>query len=175
MENVPNAVPGRLHRDYLYQVIELLLEQGLNPNATVNDEENAMFGLEFTDGPDVAAKTMRLLLEHGGDPNLRIDLDTPLTNVDTAMWVAPVCERWFFDNLVQCAMVLQAYDGYWIGGDEKAHIPFTMGKGYHSKMLREFEKFDYFFGDVEDHPGYVHIVEKATGKIAADYELADYP
>ena len=82
MENVPNAVPGRLHRDYLYQVMEFLLEQGLNPNATVNDEENAMFGLKFTDGPDVAAKTMRLLLEHGGDPNLYMASENLVSDIE---------------------------------------------------------------------------------------------
>ena len=169
----PMAVPGKRHRDYLYQVIELLLEQGLNPNAVVQrksgEKENALMNLCYTDGPDVAAKTMRLLLEHGADSNVYVDLNTPLTSVDEGMHIAPIYERWFFDNLVQCAMVLQAYGGYWIGGDKATHTPFLICGGDGAEMFKEFEKFDYSFGNAEGHPGYVHIFNKDTGEIVADY------
>ena len=65
-------------------------------------------------------------------------------------------------------MVLQAYGGGWDGKDGKFHQPFTMREGYDSAILKEFEKFDYRFAE-NGGPGSIHIFEKATGKVVADY------
>ncbi|MFV8290257.1 hypothetical protein, partial [Faecalibacterium taiwanense] len=52
------------------------------------------------------------------------------------------------DHLVQCLMVMQAYGGGWHGTDGKFHRPFSMCEGYRSEIFKEFEKFDYRFGQV---------------------------
>lgn len=172
-EKCSSVMPGKVHRDHLYDTILFLLNHGLNPNTVVDEgtteSENVMPELRFTDGPDVAARTMRLLLEHGGDPNLDIDSDTPLTWIDDELCIDPIWERHYCDHLVQCLMVMQAYGGGWEGKDGKFHQPFLMREGYSSKIFKEFEKFDYCFVEDENDPSSIHIFEKATGKIVADY------
>lgn len=129
-ENCPRVTPGKVHRDYLYDTILFLLDHEMNPNTVVDEHtteaENIMAVLRFTDGPDVAARTMRLLLEHGGDPNLDVDSLTPLSWMDDELCIDPIWERWCCDHLVQCLMVMQAYGGGWHGTDGKFHRPFSM-------------------------------------------------
>ena len=36
-------------------------------------------------------------------------------------------------------------------------------------FFKEFEKFDYQFGNEEGTPGYIHVFERTTRKIVADY------
>ena len=172
-ENCPRVTPGKVHRDYLYDTILFLLDHEMNPNTVVDEHtteaENIMAVLRFTDGPDVAARTMRLLLEHGGDPNLDVDSLTPLSWMDDELCIDPIWERWCCDHLVQCLMVMQAYGGGWHGTDGKFHRPFSMCEGYRSEIFKEFEKFDYRFGTEKGHLGPIHIFEKATGTVVADY------
>ena len=59
---------------------------------------------------------MRLLLEHGGDPNLDVDSLTPLSWMDDELCIDPIWKRWCCDHLVQCLMVMQAYG---VGGMEQ--------------------------------------------------------
>ena len=40
---------------------------------------------------------------------------------------------------------------------------------YRSEIFKEFEKFDYRFGTEKGHLGPIHIFEKATGTVVADY------
>ena len=165
-----------MHRNYLYDTILFLLEHGLKPNTVINkgsmsDADNAMFCLKFTDGPDVAARVMRLYMEHGGDPNLYIREnygETLLSNIEFDIYEYGDYEKPDDENLVQCVMVLQAYGGGWIGKDKKFHTSFTMREGYSSEIFKEFEKFDYRTGR-EEHPGNIHVFEKATGVTVADY------
>jgi hypothetical protein len=44
-----------------------------------------------------------------------------------------------------------------------------MCEGYRSEIFKEFEKFDYRFGTEKGHLGPIHIFEKATGTVVADY------
>ena len=173
----PDMIPGYLHRDYLYDATAFLLEHGLNPNTVINegsmfDADNAMFQLKFTDGPDVAARVIRLYMEHGGDPNLYIREnygETLLSCIEYDIYEFGDYEKPDDENLVQCVIVLQAYGGGWRGKDKKFHTPFTMREGYSSEIFKEFEKFDYRFGKEKGHPGDIHVFEKATGKTVADY------
>lgn len=158
--------PGSLHREYLYQTVEFLLEQGLNPNIVVDNEENVMFGLEFTDGPDVAAKVMRLLLEHGGNPNLYVVSDNLVSEIEFEIYEYRSYKKPKDEHRVQLTMVLQAYGGHW---PKDNSVTYTMRDGYKAEIFKEFEKFDYRTGYEAGSPGYIHIFEKATGKTVADY------
>lgn len=160
------AAPGSLHREYLYQTVEFLLEQGLNPNITVDDEENIMFELKYTDGPDVAAKVMRLMLEHGGDSNLYVVSDNLVSEIEFDMYEFGEYEKPRDEHRVQLTMVLQAYGGHW---PKDNSVTYTMRDGYKAEIFKEFEKFDYRTGYESGSPGYIHIFEKATGKTVADY------
>ena len=65
-----------IHSTYVFPLCELLLKYGLDPNYVFgekNDEHNAMYEIYWIDKPYVAADTLKLLLEHGGDPYAEID------------------------------------------------------------------------------------------------------
>ena len=71
--NLPHTekiVPG-LHSTHLYDVVNLLLRYGLDPNG-VHDEDNVMDLLKYVDNELLAADTLALLLENGGKTNLGI-------------------------------------------------------------------------------------------------------
>lgn len=46
---------------------------------------------------------------------------------------------------------------------------FRCAKGTASEIFKEFEKFDYRFGTEKGHSHLIHIFEKATGTVVADY------
>lgn len=164
-----SAAQVRLHRDYLYDTVHFLLEHGMNPNTIVDQDTtetaNIMADLRFTEGPDMAARTMRLLLEHGGDPNLEGCTLTPMIWMEMELHIDPIYERLYCDNLVQCLLVMQAYGGRFDDGT----VPFVMRDGLGSEIFKEFEKFDYQFGNEEGAPGYIHVFKRTTRKIVADY------
>lgn len=142
-ENCPRVTPGKVHRDYLYDTILFLLDHEMDPNTVVDEHtteaENIMAVLRFTDGPDVAARTMRLLLEHGGDPNLDVDSLTPLSWMDDELCIDPIWERWCCDHLVQCLMVMQAYGGGWHGTDGNSIDHFRCAKGTGPRSSRNLK------------------------------------
>ena len=158
------------NRNDLYCKIALLLEHGLNPNtildAGTTEADNIMMNLKFLYGADVGASVMRLLLEQGGDPNLNVEGWTPLSWIDADLGMKPIIKNVELSrNFVQCMMVIQAYGGKFSDGKE----PFAMHKGYSSAMLKEFERFDYFFCKEQNDKCLLHIFNKATGEIVADY------
>jgi len=158
-------------RKFLYSVISFLLEQGLDPNTRyapgTTEEDDVMSALKFVYGPDEGARTMRLLLEHGGDPNLETDWGTPFEWIDTDLSFAPLFaeEKDQCENFVQCLLVMQAYGGHFKDGA----VPFVMRDGYRTEIFKEFEKFDFRIGHDEEEHGSIHVFEKATGTVVADY------
>lgn len=158
------------NRNDLYCKIALLLEHGLNPNtildAGTTEADNVMMNLKFLYGADVGASVMRLLLEQGGDPNLNVEGWTPLSWIDADLGMKPIIKDVELSrNFVQCIMVIQAYGGKFSDGK----VPFAMHKGYSSAMLKELKRFDYFFGKGQNDKCLLHIFNKATGEIVADY------
>ena len=90
-----------LHSAYLYQLVELLLQYGLDPNA-VFDSYNIMQSLQSVDNEYVGADTLRLLLEHGGDPFLEVDGESLFEDVDFGVMFDSVNQedRSFYDSQV---------------------------------------------------------------------------
>ena len=71
-----NPQDEEIHSTYVYPLCKIMLQYGLNPNNTFgeeNSETNVMYEVYWLDKPYVAADTLKLLLEHGGDPLLQVD------------------------------------------------------------------------------------------------------
>ena len=78
-----------IHTSYVYDICKLLLNYGLDPNLILGEkysETNIMYELFWITKPYVAADTLRLLLDHGGNPMLIFE-DEPLYNmVEFEIW-----------------------------------------------------------------------------------------
>lgn len=155
----PGVVP-RLHSTYLYDVVKLLLDYGLDPNAII-DEDNIMEMLLYVDNEYVAADTMALLLEHGGNPNLSVDGESVFQQVDFGIWFDAVelYIRWRYDAWVHTWMVLLAY------GCEGSGI--KVFREYNSDALFDLKKLkdhhNYYFGlSYENGDRMIHIYDKKT-------------
>lgn len=173
---IPQGIVPGIPSAYIYDVVALLLKYGLDPNAVYQaggETYNIMRLVLFIDNEYIAADTMRLLLDHGGDPNLRTGIETVFECIDEDIWFGAIEQeiRWRYDAWVHVWMVLLAYGG---------EIP---GKGPMVETFREYgnymtdEKFDlkklrdhreYYFGLTKDNYEYVlHIFDKRTfGEVA---------
>ena len=112
----PDGVIPGLHSTYVYEVVQFLLPFGLQPNGVYSDgsdEYNIMDSLKYIENEYVAADTMALLMEYGGDPNLVVDHENLFRYIDFYVWFDTVEQymRWRFDALVHIWMVLLAYGG----------------------------------------------------------------
>ena len=78
-----------IHSTYVFPLCKLLLKYGLDPNYVFGEmysESNVMYQVYWIDTPYVAADTLRLLLEHGGDPNLLVDGESIWHLSDFDIW-----------------------------------------------------------------------------------------
>ena len=78
-----------IHSTYIFPICELLLKYGLDPNYVFgekNYESNIMYEIYWIDKPYVAADTLRLLLENGGDPLLEVDGESVWQLSDFDIW-----------------------------------------------------------------------------------------
>lgn len=133
---------------YLYEITEFLLRYGLEPNAVYDSEYgryNIMEGILFIDHEYIAADTMRLLMEHGADPNLPIDGETVFERVDFAVWFDAIEQeiRWRYDQWVHIWFVLLAYGG----GTEEVRNTIEVFREYGKDELFDLKK-------LRDHRNY---------------------
>lgn len=108
----PDAIPGR-HSFFLYEVFDLLLKFGLDPNHTVAGDYGIMdYVFNIVNGY-VAADTLQLLFDHGGNPHLICDRENMFDQVcfDVDFDAVEQRDRRRYDSLVHCWMVLLAYGG----------------------------------------------------------------
>lgn len=134
--------------NYIVDAISLLLEFGLDPNVIVNDE-NVLHNAMWIDAPNVGATVMRMLLENGGDPNLRIPAESETLFEYIAFKVSydEYLHKFFYT--VQCWLVLMGYGGCWSNGE----IPITMLGGKTVDIFKNFELFDYAIEQLPEEPG----------------------
>ena len=79
-----------IHSTYIIPLCELLLKHGLDPNYVFGekyDESNIMYKIDWIDKPYVAADTLKLLLENGGNPLVEVD--------DESIWQLSDFDIWF--------------------------------------------------------------------------------
>lgn len=78
-----------IHSTYIFPLCKLLLKYGLDPNHVFgekNDESNIMYQIYWIDKPYVAADTLKLLLENGGNPLLEVDNESIWQLSDFDIW-----------------------------------------------------------------------------------------
>lgn len=157
------AQAGELHTHYLYQVLELFLEFGLDPNEST-DNSNIMSCLGYVDNDYDGANCLRLLLEHGGDPNLVVEgesiFDYLMFRVNYDLGEYDID---YWDSLVHQWFVLLGFGGRW---SSSGKIPVEMKNGHSIEELRMHEQIAYFLEPWPDKPECwtMHIVRKETGE-----------
>ena len=140
---------------HMVQALELLLDHGLDPNRVYTDGtdgDNIMSALRYVSNGYVAADSLALLMEHGGDPCLTImgtsllrDLNTELL-FDLKNPENPVC----FDAFVHYWMVFIGYGAKL----ENGQTSFDICKGHDVSEMKKHR--DFYFGAIhsdrsEDH------------------------
>ena len=160
------VIDEKLVSYYLPDILALLLDFGMNPNEIVNEdsnEENLMEMLKGVDYKDCAGRCIRILLEHGGDPNLIIDDKSLMSTIDFDV-VFDVGYGYDLPQVVQCWLVLIGFGGRL----EDGRLPVKMSDGYKPEIFKDFEKFKWSVSHMEPSPvipeGWrLHIYENDTG------------
>lgn len=95
---------------YVYEIVKLLLQHGLNPNA-IYEDTNIMSSMQYISTPYVAADTLALLLENGGNTSLEIDGMRIVEDLDFAVIFDAFNQeiRSSYDSLVHCWFVMLGY------------------------------------------------------------------
>lgn len=117
-KEIAKLLPGEVLENhvsrYLYDVVSLLIPYGLDPNAVYGgkfDETNIMAEMQFVGNGYIPADTLALLLENGGDPNLRVDGIRIFDDIDFAVCFDAIGQdiRTSYDALVHCWFVMLGY------------------------------------------------------------------
>ena len=141
-----------VHSAYLYELTELMLEFGFDPNLIL-EHDGFVCLLDLVDYGYIAADTMRLLLEHGADPNLRFESDTLFESLDANIvidvsygFVGEVKEDnnylypWrIYDIKFHMWLVLMGYGAKLNTGKP----PVTMTNDQPLTIFRQHERFDF--------------------------------
>lgn len=169
-ENGENLDMENMHSYYILRMISLLLQYGLDPNVTI-DEDNALWGAMYIDAPNVGASVMRLLLEHGGDPNhcTPEDPETIFEYINFKVSYDEYTYEWL--HTVQCWLVLMAHGACWDDGK----IPLTMLNENSVEIFKNFEKYTYTIEYLPQEPNkygcwIMHIYDKETYEEVAVYK-----
>ena len=140
---------AQVRSKYLYDIVKLLLEYGLNPNTVFENDKNIMESLMFNDYEYVAADTLGLLLEYGGDVNLEFGGKRIFDMVDFAVVFDAVeqSERKKYDALVHFWFVMLGYGAKNADGTN----PITLFREYDNTMFTN-DVFD--ISNLKNHRNY---------------------
>lgn len=151
-----------VHSSYIYEACKLLLSYGLNPNL-VSEEANIMYELSYIDNEDVAAKTIRLLLENGGSVDIYDGDESLFERIDFDI---------IFDitEFGECAikhrfkvwLVMIGY-GATIKDNQR---PVEVVNGYGVEQFKSFENFTYEI-EYSENDWIMHIIDVRTNAEAA--------
>lgn len=165
----------KLHSIYLKDMIEVLLEYGLNPNG-VYYCGNIMDSLFLVDTGYVAADTMALLLEHGGDLYLNCDDEILFDEIEFAVIFDAHNQedRSRYDQLIHEWLVMIGYGAQSLSADgiRKDMVQFFEPPYYddpHENFtIENFKNHRNFYWALTHVPGNgeswsLHIIDKDTG------------
>ena len=134
----------------MYDICGLLLKYGLDPNLIIGekyDEDNIMYRVYWITKPYVAADTLRLLIEHGGNPMLILE-DRPLCDeVEFDIWY-DITEGYYLEDWYKTKFDCRFH--FWLvlisavseeGSDEKEYIN-------HENYIPVITKTDEYYWDI---------------------------
>jgi len=150
-----DVIPN-LHSTYICEVLALLLQYGLDPNA-IFEGNNIMDDLRYLDNGYLAADALVLLFEHGGDPNLVCDGKSVFEDVDFEVFfdAGEQQDRQRYASLVQCWMVCLAFGGTLRNGN----APVAVYRGFDLKELADHRRFYFGITKGETWPD-IHIFDR---------------
>jgi len=161
---------NNLNSHYILEVLQYLLDKGLDPNEVLDDAtDSAFWDVRWIDTPDVAASAVRLLMEYGADANIRYPRNSETLFEYISFKIS--CDEYTHDyfHTVQCWLVMMGYGACWDNGE----IPLTMLGNHDVSIFKEFEKFDYILEEIPRLGTYaawrMHIFNKETGEFVAVY------
>ncbi|MBP3279182.1 MAG: hypothetical protein J6M44_09535 [Butyrivibrio sp.] len=156
-EIIPEGIQG--YSLYLHDIIEYLLSKGMDPNLFV-DEENVMWELQYFTATSTGAEVLTLLLENGGNPNIREN-----DNSESLMEYINYKIRFELESEEQNPMglfhlwlVLLAFGGCYSNGV----LPVEMLDGNKVEIFKDYQRFEYRITEET-----MEIIDKTNGSIVA--------
>lgn len=153
-------------------VTKAVLENGMDPNQLVSEEgpgknteetfyETPLICSTHIEDDLAAAASLKLLLEHGGNPNTVYFFDSTNENVfefyvEEDFVHGPDLPGASFYGLILCA----AYGGKYQSG----HIPLTMLIDAPISILKDYELYWYEYVDIENNNSRLFVIERASGR-----------
>lgn len=137
--HMPLGSPER-HSTYVFELIQLLLQYGLEPNA-VYDDSNVLWELQYVDNGYIAADTLALLLEHGGRVDLELDGEELFSDLDFSVMLDAFNQndRQRYDGLVHLWFVCLGYGGTPKNGTAAVET----FRGFDLRNLRDHRRFTF--------------------------------
>ena len=150
--NWSNGRPPRkdeVHSGFIYDLAEIFLEYGMNPNL-IKDDNCILLSLKHVAFGHTCADTARLVIEHGGDINLAVDGSPIFMDLDFDIvfdareffsgeeYIPPEHAR-HFASVVHIWFVMIGYGGLLKDG----RCPVSLKEGCSVEMLRKHENFDF--------------------------------
>jgi len=164
----------------LAAVTKVMLDRGMNPNQLVtaelpddNPEENFYFTplISVTRyGDDSAeAESLKLLLEHGGDPNTIYSFEGA-GEFDENVFEFYAFEEYVYGPDLDCGrfyslLLCAAYGGKYPNG----YIPFTMLIEAPISIFKDYDRYWYEYEKLKDQGSILFVIEKETGRRMARY------
>lgn len=150
-EVIPNILSSSM-----YEIFELLLKYGLNPNAFC-EGDNILHSVASVYNEFISADTLALLIEHGGDPNVLVGGESLFTRLDLDVMFDAFEQgnRRVFDSVVHCWMVLLGYSS-----EEKIRRSIDV----FAKRRLDCTLPDFKFEDLKNHRNYYYGVSNVSGR-----------
>lgn len=153
----PGVVYPGLESSHMVEVITVLLEYGLNPNAIICEgeenyleESSILYDLQFVDNGYVGADTLAVLLEHGGNPSILLNGCSMVgeANFDLTFDLLEQKDRFRYDAQVHYWMVLIGYGAKLEQGEECI----KPCKGFDTALLKNHR--NYYYGAIYSDRSY---------------------
>lgn len=145
----------------MLQVFKLLLKYGLDPNAVCEDKcgsDTVLSCVEYIFNEYVAADTLALLIEHGGDPYKNVSDESLFeeVNFDVFFGAFNMEDRSIYDSIVHCWFVLLGYSDK--AGNSKDLLT-AFGKRQCDCDLEDFR-----ISDLRQHRNYTFGISNVPGR-----------
>ncbi len=159
----PRPLPDDLIEPKLIEVFKVFSKYGLQPNLIIN-ELNIMQVIRHIYYGNTAPVLVRMLLEHGLDPNLEVDGETIFEELDfdIVFDVVELENKALFNIEFKVWLVMMGYGGTIQGG----RCPVELKNGYEIEMFKRFENFDYEIEFLKKD-WIMHIFNKESGEEVA--------